>query len=540
MRGFVVDASEGEGSGLKEIRGVSGDLPVFSPRLLDGLRWAAFHYVAPLAVLLSRAAPPNLPRRGPFPAYPPSPPGDAAGPESRSVEYLLAADRWEQHIIDASRPILAAERSVVVVAPTGPEAASLGKHLTAVFGERVVVVTPDLGAAVTTGAWAQAATRPGTLVVGTARVAFWPVSQVGLAVVMEEGRRGLKDRQTPTVHARDLLRRRARLERFRLLFIGRMPTTDVLGAGTRVVRAAGRRRLWQLVEIVDRTEEPPGSGVLTGRVGAALRGAAARGERAFLFSHRHGYAPAFACASCGTLRRCPACGARPDPGEVCARCGRSLGGCATCGGRRFRALGAGTGRIRAEASRIVGEARVGGPEDGRPVVVGTERDLVGVGSVDLAVAVDADGLILGANYRAAEDALRILIRLASIIPPGRGKRLMVQTSQPHHPVLEALRRGDPLPFLEREVAERRRLGFPPAGELIVVGVVGDPDTADAMLRRAAGTDAAIFGPAASGPGRRWLLQGADLEPVRARLRTAVQHLRDGGATVRVDVDPLDL
>ena len=63
--GFVVDVRRREVSGLKEVAAVSGAVPVFDERLLQTLRWAAIHYVAPLAAVLAKAAPPNLPKRPP-------------------------------------------------------------------------------------------------------------------------------------------------------------------------------------------------------------------------------------------------------------------------------------------------------------------------------------------------------------------------------------------------------------------------------------------------------------------------------------------
>ena len=408
------------------------------------------------------------------------------------------------------------------------------------FGPRVIVGTPDLTDRQLTEAWQVAATVPGTIVVGTHRIVFWPVAQLGLAIIIQEGRRGMKDRQTPTIHAREILRTRARIERFAVIYLGRVPTTEVLGAGTKIIRAPGRNRIWPLVEVIDRAEDPPGSGILTDRVRAALRHAMERQERVFLFTHRHGYAPASRCVQCRTLRRCPSCGSRPDPAPTCARCSAVLGPCVECGAARFEPLGAGVGRVLEVAARMLGRESVGGIDDNRAVVVGTERDLIRAGLVDLAVAVDADGLILGTNYRAAEEALRVLTRLAGIVPFGRGKRLMVQTSQPLHPVIIALRRGDPIEFLEAELDKRREMGFPPAGELIVIEVRdGGPDS-DTLIKAAVGDDATVYGPAPASRGLRWLIQGDGLSPVRTRLRSAVQRLRDSGAAVRIDADPLDL
>ena len=550
VRGYVTGLTSGTATELKALRGVSGDLPVFDERLLETLRWAAHHYVTPMAGILAKAAPPNLPRRKAASAWP-KVPDVAQGPVtglaaaaacgSRSpATYLMAAADWTRHLASVAAPVVVADRSLMVVVATAIEAGRIAAELSAIFGSRVITATSGLSDRELTNAWQTAATVPGSIVVGTHRIVFWPVARLGLAVIIEEGRRGMKDRQTPTVHAREILRMRTKVERFGLLYMGRVPTTEVLRAGTEIVRDPGRNRIWQLVEVVDRGEDPPGSGILTDRVRSALRHAIARKERVFLFTHRHGYAPASRCVRCRALRRCRECGSRPDPGTACARCGADLGPCLACGGGRFEPLGAGVGRVIEQARRVVGAEAVGNIDEGRPVVVGTERDLIEAGTMDLAVAVDADGLILGTNYRAAEEALRVLVRVAGVVPLGRGKRLVVQTSQPNHPVLIALRRGDPLEFLESELAKREQLGFPPAGELIVLEVRHAGPESHRLIEEAVGDAATVYGPATVPSGLRWLIQGNRLSIARTRLRQAVQHLRDGGAAVRVDVDPLDL
>ena len=47
---------------LRPLAAVSSPIPSFDGPLLATLTWAAHHYVAPLAVLLEKAAPPNRPR----------------------------------------------------------------------------------------------------------------------------------------------------------------------------------------------------------------------------------------------------------------------------------------------------------------------------------------------------------------------------------------------------------------------------------------------------------------------------------------------
>jgi primosomal protein N' (replication factor Y) len=156
------------------------------------------------------------------------------------------------------------------------------------------------------------------------------------------------------------------------------------------------------------------------------------------------------------------------------------------------------------------------------------------------VGVDPDGLILGTHFRASEEALRVLARLAGKVE-GRGARCLLQTSLPGHPVFAALKKGDPVPFLEAEREVRARFGFPPSAELMIVEARGSlPDGSEVWVKDAA-AGATVLGPAPRGNGGvRWLIQGTDLSKVRSRLRPLVQRWRDAGVAVRVDVDPIEL
>lgn len=541
-----MEIAERDRGDLKPIAGVSGELPIFGPKLRDALIWAAHYYVAPVSVMLERSGPPNLPGRPKPTAAPtvtPSPqprhPLDelaatvAAGGRKPATALLTS---WEDMTwLSALAPVLAAGRSVMVVAATAAETRLIADTARRALGIDVIEVDGELDDATITSRWVRAATSAG-LVVGTPRVAEWPVVDLGVAVVIEEGRRAMKDRQTPTVAVRRFLMTRSRLEGFTQVYVGPTPSLELLAAGTEVVR--GVPRVWPLVEVVDRNEEPPGSGLVSSRVRAAIRATVDGGGRVFVFTHRRGYAPAYRCSNCKELRRCPTCGSRPDPGEACSRCGTPSQPCLSCGNPTFEPLGAGVGRVLAELRGQFGD-RVGEAGSGAPVVVGTERDLAGVSGVDLAVAVDVDGLVLGTHFRAAEEALRVLARLAGRVKRGSGRRLVLQTAMPDQPLVTALRRGDPLEFLEQEMEVRRAMGYPPASEILVVEVRGYGGTVDADLRSIA-RENAILGPVDRGDGQRWLVQGTGLGKFKRDLRKLVQRWRDGGATVRIDVDPLDL
>ena len=543
VRGYVIGPEEGpEGSAqrnLKKVRSVSSPIPVFTEEMLPSLQWAAGYYIAPLAGVLAKTGPPNLPKPPPNICLPEIPPTsgdlpDEAAPARAAAAgktvQVLSPTRWARVIRERITPVLRDGKSALVIVSTAVEASRMANRLQADLGDRIIRAVSRDNAALT-AAWSQAVTQGGLVVVGTPRTIWWPVSDLSMIVLVEEGRKGMKERQTPTFAVGALARARSARERLQLVLVGQVPALETLYEDTILERIPGR--LWSRVEIVDRTQDPPGTGLLAERVRVAIASTVRRGGRVFVFTHRRGYAPAARCIRCRRLRTCPACGSRPDHRATCPRCEAVLGACDSCGGDRFEPLGAAVGRVTEQLRRLMTNG-VGSVESLGPVMVGTERDLVGVPPVDLAVVVDADGLVRGTNYRSMEEALRVLARAASTVTRQGAGRMILQTADPHHPVYDALRRGDPMPFLRDELAARRRFSLPPVGEVMVVEVEG---TDDASVFGRAFEGAEVYGPARAKGRIRWIVQSRDLRDVKVRMRAVVARLRNEGCKVRLDIDP---
>jgi primosomal protein N' (replication factor Y) (superfamily II helicase) len=543
VRGWVVEIADGREGKLKEIAALSGMEPVFDGRLLESMLWASRHYVAPVSVLLGRATPPNLPRK--IPAGEEVPHVEvSAGALERVIARTAGDDRspvmalvgnWRRlGWLEELGPVLAAGQSVLVVAASAAEVTELAERATGIWGGIVAAVAGE-DDKTDTKAW-QAAQSPPRLVIGTPKTASWRIGGLGLAIVLEEGRRAMKDRQTPTLHVRDLMRIRSRLEGFNLVFYGPTPSVELLAAGAETVHEGNRA--WPLVEVVDRTDDRPGEGFLSERALAAIAATVRTGERVFVFTHRRIGFASMRCTRCRSLRSCTNCGTRVGRVDACPRCTSSIGACRNCGNAEFEEMGTIPERLVSEINRRVGE-RVAAVHPGEgQVIVGTERDLAGLPMVALAVAADVDGMLLGTGYRTSEEALRQLARLALAVRDGSGTRLMLQTSRPDSLLVATLRRGDPIPYLERVLVERAREAAPPASEMVAVEIRGKtPETAESDL--ASLEDAVVMGPIEVPDGKRWLLTGS-LGKARVALRPMVGRWRDGGATVRVDADPIDV
>ena len=107
---------------------MTSDLAASRPDLVKTLHWAATHYVAPLSVLLERAAPPNLPTSGDPVVVSTGAEPDESHPlheialkvakgQKRPTTALIG--RWQSlEWLDSVSPILGSGASVLIVTGT--------------------------------------------------------------------------------------------------------------------------------------------------------------------------------------------------------------------------------------------------------------------------------------------------------------------------------------------------------------------------------------------------------------------------------------
>ena len=155
----------------------------------------------------------------------------------------------------------------------------------------------------------------------------------------------------------------------------------------------------------------------------------------------------------------------------------------------------------------------------------------------LVAFLDFDQELLAPRYRAAEQALGLLVRAARRLGPRTGGgRLLVQTRLPDHEVLEAARRADPTVVAEAERPRRAALGYPPFGALAEVrGVDAAVTTLLGGLRAYPEID--VFGPTGAATGLQALLRAPDVDALCDALAATAPAARSEGR-LRIAVDPL--
>jgi primosomal protein N' (replication factor Y) len=363
------------------------------------------------------------------------------------------------------------------------------------------------------------------LVIDGRRSAVWAsVSRFDAIVVLDEHDEGLKEERVPTWHARDVAIERARRAGVPCVLVSPCPSLDALAAADRVIEPSRseERAGWPILDIVDRRKDDPRSGMYSPKLVDTIR--RHEGQAALCILNRKGRARLLACNACGEVARCERCDAavvQPAHVLVCERCGTERPVvCIACGSTSLRNLRVGVGRVQEEMDAILGKGRV---------LVGTEALLhQAPPNVGVIAFVDFDQELLAPRYRASEQAMGLLARAARILGPrDEGGRLVVQTRNPHHAVLDAILHADPSRMAADEMARRRELGFPPSTALAAVSGAAAGEFIDA-LGSPLGID--VLGPVDD----RWLLRAPD----HRTLCDALAATSRPAGRVRVEVDPL--
>ncbi len=506
------------------------------PQLFDLADWAAWRWAGRPASLLRTATAPGavraLPRVAALQVPPPA-------PVATDEVHDLAAEALDAGIAVLRLPpaadpypvlVAAAGRGPILVAgPVSGTVRRLGLRLRR--AGLPVALLPDDWAAARAGA---------ASTFGTRSAAWAPMPAPAAIVVLDEHDQSLQQEQAPTWNARDVLVERARRAGVPCLLVSPIPTLEALATGRLLTQSRRAERAgWPLIDVVDRRAAPPGDGLYSERLVAALRGAG----RVVCVLNRKGRSRLSSCAACGEVATCERCQAAVVQGDdatlTCLRCSAVRPAvCLNCGKTRLKNLRVGVTRAREELEALVREPVAEITADADPtaggtdarVVVGTEAALHHLDRADVVAFLDFDQELLAPRYRAAEEALALLVRAARLVG-GRdgGGRVLVQTRQPGHEVVQAALMADPSRVAVAEATRRQELLYPPAAALAVVSGASAPAWVAALGHPA---DVEVLGPADG----RWLVRAPDHQI----LADALASVARPPGRLRIEVDPLRL
>jgi primosomal protein N' (replication factor Y) len=496
----------------------------------------------------------------------------------------------------AARATIAGGRSALLLVPEIGLTPLLAHRAAAVLGDTVGVLHSGMSEGERLANWWRARSGELRAVIGPRSAVFAPLDDVGLIVIDEEQDGAYKQDEAPRYHGRDVALRRGLLEGATVVMGSATPAVETYHAASRGAyeilpmpeRVAARSL--PHVTVIDMREEFQRNGrtLLSEALEQQIGDCLGRGDQALLLLNRRGFAASLLCRSCGQRAPCPDCSVsltlhRAEHALRCHYCDHHEPvpeRCEVCGSGQLHEVGHGTQQLEQALRRGFPPARVrrfdadetrrrGAHAEilsafGRgeiDVLVGTQmlakgHDFPGVTLVGAVGADDALGL---PDFRAAERTFQLLTQMAG--RAGRGEnpgRVVLQAYQPEHYALRAAVEHDYQAFYAHEIEFRRRLTYPPFSCLIAclcrggnaVVVKEEADILAAALRRRAGNDVDVLGPASPPLGKlrgqhrvQVLLRGAARESMRTVLHDTLEQLRGqrrAPRDLRIDIDPINL
>jgi primosomal protein N' (replication factor Y) (superfamily II helicase) len=484
VRGWVLGGIDDVPQRTLRVRRLVSPVPQFDASMLELFRWVSERYVAPLASVIVRSHPPRVASEDARPGVAYDAPH--ADVRSEALAGYVSGDALAGYANgDALAAALRDGAGTFVVRNAPGEEAGLAVGCIAgarAAGRTAILIVPEVDPLPATAAavldafgdgvacffggdkrsryrmWLDIARGRYPVVVGTRSAVFAPLRDLGVVVVSREHHVLHREERSPYFHVREVAAARGRIHLSTCVLLSVMPSLEAMALDH--VDIEPRERTWPPVEVVK-----PGPEGRAPRLVASLRSAV----RAFLYEPLRGYGVARVCRACGDPAACAACGGalRSERGAMrCVVCGADAR-CPNCGSSNFGLARGGAERVEEWARRVasvpVTHLAPGDtsrpPRDGEVVVGGIDavKDFGALG-FDLVGILNADASLRRPGIAARERALSTWAEAAAWAAPGG--RVIVQTTHPNDPAVQALVVGKPDRFARTERTRLEQAGFP--------------------------------------------------------------------------------
>jgi primosomal protein N' (replication factor Y) len=344
------------------------------------------------------------------------------------------------------------------------------------------------------------------VILGARSSVFLPYQDLGLVICDEEHDTSFKQQEpAPRYNGRDAAVYLASLFDANVVLGSATPSLEsyfnTVTGKYGLVELAERYGDVQLpvIELADTRKIPPkerAGMILTPALAEAMTKSLERQKQIILFQNRRGYSPYQVCSVCGWIPQCKYCDVsltfhKLSNKLICHYCGTTyppLHICPACGSHDFAQRKFGTEKIEEYLQEQFPEAKVVRMdidtvrgknahdtliqqfEQGRvDILVGTQMVVKGLDfdNVDLVGILDADGLLHFADFRVNERAFQLMEQVSGRAGrKGATGKVLVQTSQPSHPVLGYVQQHDYKSLFADELEKRRQFAYPPFTRII--------------------------------------------------------------------------
>ncbi len=498
----------------------------------------------------------------------------------------------------AITPILQAEKQVLVLVPE----IGLTPQLLQRFKEHfphlsIASLHSGLANGERLNVWLGAKSGTIDIVIGTRSAVFTAMKNLGAILIDEEHDASFKQQEGFLYQARDMAIKRAYDANIPILLGSATPSLESLHNVNRqryhYLRLASRPGTRKPPEMVlqDIRTLPLEAGI-SSLMMREIRLHIDNNNQVMLFLNRRGFAPVLMCPSCGWHAHCNRCETgmtyhASASKVICHHCGSEQiikPVCPECNSPKITTQGQGTERIeqvlnthfpntpviridRDSTSRKGSlEKKLQTIHEGHPVIlIGTQMLTKGhdFPKLTLVGILDVDQALFSIDYRAQERLTQQVLQVAGRAGRGETKgRVVLQTSQPEHPILLSLLSQGYYKTAKQILSERQLWNYPPYGAQALIRVSADNSEAgfsflntlrvglQATLSEDQAKELSLLGPVPSPLSKKanrfrfqLLLTSLQRVTLHRALDTVLIHLQSarktGGVRWAIDTDPMD-
>lgn len=398
-------------------------------------------------------------------------------------------------------------KQVLYLVPEIALTTQLTQRLRAVFGDRLLIYHSKFSDNERVDIWKRLLTgSEPCVVIGVRSSIFLPYSNLGLVIVDEEHDTSYKQQDpAPRYNGRNAAMVLAQMHGAKTLLGSATPSIEIYhhaqSGNYALVEMKNRYKNIKLpsVEVIDTKlsrKKHEMNGMFSLELIGKCREALKAEEQVILFQNRRGYAPMVRCKECGWVPTCENCDVsltyhKHTRTLSCHYCGYTLtlpDLCPSCGLPGIEIIGYGTERIEDDIDQVFPGEKISRMDldttrnknshellindfskHKTNILVGTQMVTKGLDfdGVSIVGIINADTMISFPDFRSSERAFDMMEQVAG--RAGRAHKqgkVIIQTSNPAHSVIDFVTRHDYEGFFKHEIEERQKFGYPPFSKVI--------------------------------------------------------------------------
>ncbi len=412
--------------------------------------------------------------------------------------------------IDLIRKALESGAQVLYLLPEIALTTQIVHRLKKMFGSEMGVYHSKFSDNERVEVWNGVLTGKFKFVVGVRSSIFLPFDSLGLIIVDEEHDSSYKQHDpSPRYNARDVAMVIGQQHHAKVLLGSATPSVESYyqtqqnkyGLATLTERF-GEAQLPDILfaDLAKERQRKMNKGEFSSFLLNEIKETISKKEQVILFQNRRGYSPMIQCEDCGWVPKCINCSVSLTYHQyrhamICHYCGyreELPTQCPTCSSKRIQTLGYGTEKLEEELKLHFPESHIQrmdldttrtksgyeniieGFESGETdILVGTQMVTKGLDfdKVSLVGVFDADRMMHFPDFRSYERAFQLITQVSG--RSGRREKkgkVIVQTSNPVHPLFSYVTSHNVTGFLQEQLDDRRQGFYPPYSRLIDITI----------------------------------------------------------------------